>query len=305
MKVALIGYGNVARALLRLLEEKGSAHPFEISGIRRRGPHDTSLREFLIDSRAEAMVELSTLNPETGEPASSHIREALSLGLHVVTANKGPIAHAWHELSGDAARRGLRLLFESTVMDGAPVFNQIRHNMPRVQVLGFTGVLNSTSKLVIEAMERGASFEEGIEQAKALGVAEENHEYDTQGWDSAAKTAALANVLLDARTTPAAVDRCGIHDFTGNRVRDLAREGKTVRIVSRGSRAGQAVHVSARAEILPKTDVLAAVAGTSNIILFHTDRMGTFGTVSISPGVDQTAYGIYVDLMELIRYPSL
>ena len=39
--------------------------------------------------------------------------------------------------------------------------------------------------------------------------------------------------------------------------------------------------------------------GTSNLILFHTDLMGTFGTVSIEPGVEQTAYGVFSDLVSL------
>jgi len=35
------------------------------------------------------------------------------------------------------------------------------------------------------------------------------------------------------------------------------------------------------------------------VILFHTDLMGTFGTVSIEPGVEQTAYGVFSDLVDV------
>ena len=55
-----------------------------------------------------------------------------------------------------------------------------------------------------------------------------------------------------------------------------------------------------RAEELPRTDPLACVSGTSNVLLFHTDKMGTWGTISIDPGVEQTAYGVYIDLVDLI-----
>ena len=68
--------------------------------------------------------------------------------------------------------------------------------------LGFTGVLNSTSKVVIETMERGGSFEDGLAEARRMGITEGDGAYDVEGWDSAAKTAALANVLMDAGTTP-------------------------------------------------------------------------------------------------------
>ena len=246
------------------------------------------------------MVELTTLNPKSGEPAISHIRGAFARNMHVVTANKGPIAFAYEELREEAERRGLKFRFESTVMDGAPVFNQVRNNLPGVRIDGFTGVLNSTTKLVIEAMEKGLSFEDGLAAARALGVAEADASYDIDGWDSAAKTAALANVLLGARTTPERVERSGIAGVTPAKIAEINGAGKTVRLVSRGSRTESGVALSVRPEEIDRFDMLASIQGTSNLILLHTREMGTVGTVSISPRVEQTAYGVYIDLMDLI-----
>ena len=56
-----------------------------------------------------------------------------------------------------------------------------------------------------------------------------------------------------------------------------------------------------RAEVLPQDDLLAAVHGTSNLLLLHTDLMGTVGTVSIAPGVEQTAYGVFSDLVDIAK----
>ena len=87
-------------------------------------------------------------------------------------------------------------------------------------------------------MERGGTFDEGLAAARAMGITEADGAYDVEGWDSAAKAAALANVLMDARTTPQAVNVRGITRLTPERVREIAREGKTVRLVSRGKRSG-------------------------------------------------------------------
>ncbi|HXM41226.1 MAG TPA: hypothetical protein VN924_08235, partial [Bryobacteraceae bacterium] len=185
-----------------------------------------------------------------------------------------------------------------------PVFNLVRNNLPGVTVLGFTGALNSTSKLVIETMERGGSFEGGLALARSLGVTEADASFDVQGWDSAAKTAALANVLMDARTTPQAVSTRGIMRLTPERIADLARAGKTVRLISRARRGAGGITLRVRAEVLDKADVLACVGGTSNVLLLHTDLMGTIGTVSIAPGVEQTAYGVFGDLVDAARGSS-
>jgi len=132
-------------------------------------------------------------------------------------------------------------------------------------------------------------------------VAEADASFDVEGWDSAAKTAALANVLMDARTTPQQISTRGITRLTPERVADLARAGKTVRLISRARRNTGGIKLRVRAEVLDKTDILASVPGTSNLLLLHTDLMGTIGTVSISPGVEQTAYGVFADLVDVAR----
>lgn len=312
MRVALIGYGNVGRAFTRLIEAKRSVFPFRIAAIHTArhgtsykppdfGPAAASIEEFLDRSAPEIAVEITTLNPFTGEPAISHIRAAFARGVHVVTANKGPIAHAYRALCEEAARAGVQFRFESTVMDGAPVFNMVRNDLPGVEILGFAGALNSTSKLVIAALRQGMTFEDGVAEAQRLGVAEADATFDTDGWDSAAKGAALANVLMDARITPLDVDRKGIGRLTPQRLRELADKRKTVVLATRARRTPAGVKVRVRAEVLEENDVLATVQGTSNIILFHTDLMGTVGTVSIEPKVEQTAYGLFSDLVDIAR----
>jgi homoserine dehydrogenase len=318
LKLALIGYGNVGRALSRLLQQKRPEFPFTVTGIHTLrhgtavnpdglpaepafGPRMDSIEEFLNASKAQVAVELTTLEPSTGQPAISHIQAAFARGMHVVTANKGPIAHAYATLRDEAASSGLGFRFESAVMDGAPVFNLWRHTMPGVKVLGFVGVLNSTTKIVIETMEQGGSFEFGVATARQMGITEADGTFDVEGWDSAAKTAALANVLMDAGTTPQQVSTRGITRLTPKRLHEISRQGKTVRLVSRGRRTPSGVSLRVRAEVLNRDDILACTPGTSNLLLFHTDLMGTFGTISIEPAVDQTAYGVFSDLVNLTK----
>lgn len=318
MRLALIGFGNVGRAFARLLESKRSSYPFRIVAVHTArhgtaysdrglsaqpefGPAAASVDEFLERARPEVAIELTTLNPADGEPAVSHIRAAFGRGAHVVTANKGPIAHAYATLCAEARLAGVEFRFESTCMDGAPVFNLVRNNLPGVRILGFTGVLNSTSKVAIAAMRRGLTMEEGIEEARRLGIAEADASYDIDGWDSAAKTAALANVLMDARVTPHDVDRKGIGRLTPEKVMAAAGMRKTVCLVSRAKLTTAGIKLRVRAEVLEDTDVLASMHGTSNLLLLHTDLMGTVGTVSISPGVEQTAYGVFSDVVDIAR----
>jgi homoserine dehydrogenase len=318
LRLALIGYGNVGQAFARLLERKRAVYPFRIVAIhtQRRGsaydlgglpvepafgPRAASVDEFLDRAQAEVMVEVTTLEPATGEPAIGHIRSAFARGLHVITANKGPIAHAYRALFAEARQCGVEFRYESTCMDGAPVFNMVRNNLPGVKILGFTGVLNSTSKVAVAAMREGLSMDEGIERARSMGITEADASFDIDGWDSAAKTAALANVLMDGGVTPSDVDRRGIGRLTVDKVLELKARRRTVCLVSRARLTPRGLRMRVRGEVLEETDLLASIQGTSNLLLLHTDLMGTVGTVSIEPGVEQTAYGVFSDLVDVAR----
>ncbi len=308
----------MARALARLLAQQRSVYPFRIvaahtlrhgsaydlHGLPEEpafGPAAANAEEFLDRARAEILVELTTMNPENGEPAASHIRAAFARGMHVVTANKGPIACCYADLAAEALRAGVEFRFESAVMDGAPVFNLVRNCLPGARILGFAGVLNSTTQVILEAMRHGMTPDEGIEEARRLGVTEADPWFDIDGWDSACKAAALANVLMDARLTPAAVNRRGIGRLTPARVAETEREGKRIALVARGKRTAAGVTLRVRAEVLDAGDMLAQMRGTSNVLLLHTDRMGDLGVFSLHPGVDQTAYGVFADLVDVAR----
>ncbi|MBL8236859.1 MAG: hypothetical protein JNM66_05540 [Bryobacterales bacterium] len=314
MRVALIGYGSVARAFVSLIKEHERQFPFRIVGAHTAshgtaygaplafGPAAASVEEFLDKAQAEVMVELSSLQPETGEPALTHIRQAFGRGMHVVTANKGPIAHAYSALRTEAAARGVEFRFESTVMDGAPVFNMARNCLPGVRILGFSGALNSTTKVILRAMEQGRGFAEGVAEAQELGIAETDPAYDIDGWDSAVKAAALANVFMDAHVKPQDVERTGIAALTAADITAARDANEIYVLISRAERAENGgVKMRVGPERLSRANPLATVQGTSNLLLLHTDLMGTVGTISIEPGVAQTAYGVLSDLVDITR----
>lgn len=310
MNLALIGCGNVGRAFVELLEKHRRQFPFRITGIQTRRSTQIAgqtvarieeIGEFLERSQAEIAIEITPLNPLDGQPAISHIRAAFARGIHVVTANKGPVAFAYRDLQNEATRAGVMFRHESTVMDGAPVFNLHRELLTGVKVHGFEGALNSTSKIAIEAMRAGQTLEEGIAEAQRAGIAEADASFDIDGWDSAAKAAALANVLFDARTTPLAVDRKGIRQLTPAKLADLKAKGKTVVLMSRGKITADGVKLRVRAEVLDETDTMATVRGSSNLLLLHTDLMGTLGVLELNPTVAQVAYGLLADVSDIAR----
>jgi len=268
---------------------------------RARDAADVIARAAAASTSPVVMIETTVLDIERGEPAASHIRAAIAAGLHVVTANKGPIACAYRDLRDAARARGVQFLFEGTVLDGIPVFNLVRETLPAVRVTGFRGVVNTTANYALEAMERGQELDEAIAEMQRAGIAEADASLDVDGWDAAAKAAALVNVLMDGTITPAEVDRAGLGSLTGHDVRGALQRGQRYKLVSAAWIEGGVIRARAAPEALDRRDPLAALRGLDNAIVFRTDLLGDVIVTECDGSLTETAYALLSDLVTVRR----
>ena len=264
-----------------------------------RGPAVGSTRGFIRSVPADVLIEVTPLDPRRGEPATSHVRAALRRGLHVITANKGPVAFARRELRELARRRGRHFRHEGAVMDGTPVFNLLEHCLPAVSVSAFRGTLNSTTTLVLARMEEGLSARAAIREAQAMGIAEADPSFDLDGWDAAVKLCAIANTLWDAGLVPARLKRTGIGGVSRRDVIGATRAGARLRLVARAERRRGRVVASVGPERVPLGDPLAGGAQDAALV-FTTDLAGEIGVLERGGTVDQTAYALLSDLAFIV-----
>lgn len=342
LSLALIGFGNVSRRFVRLLDEVADRLEFtwrivaistrhhgsviDLDGVdvsraiatveasqsldrldlapRERSGIDVirQVCDALADDAAEGRlvcVETTVLDIDRGEPAVSHVRAALEGQAHVVTANKGPVAFAYHELEALAESVDRIFFFEGAVMDGIPVFNLVRETMPAVSVEGFRGVINTTCNFILSELERGKEFDQALAEMQARGIAEANPSLDVEGWDAAAKTAALVNVLMGSAITPHHVRRTGITEVTGTDVREAIGRGRRIRLVASASRQGGKVKAQVEPEVVDRNDPLYALEDLDNALYLNTDLLGQVGIVQRSGGLTQTAYALLSDLARI------
>jgi homoserine dehydrogenase len=267
---------------------------------RRQSPRDEvvfSIRE----CPADVVIELTPLDPYSGQPALDHIRTALAAGRSVVTANKGPIAYAYRELRALAAAKGVALRFESTVMDGTPLFGMVESCLPATEVLGCRGALNSTSNYVLSRMAAGEALEQALGGAQRLGIAEADPSYDLDGWDASVKAAVLANVLMDADLRPEDVRREGLGAEAMRQAHAALVPGQTLKQVVEATRENGVIVVRVRLAALPPAAVFAQLSGMETGLLLRTDTMGDLTFVEGEGGPEQTALGVLADLVAIAR----
>ncbi len=341
MKLLFIGFGNVAREMARIFSERASYPNLQLAptvvGIftARHGgienPNGINLAAVLKNLKEngrltrdgiglsaltpleaartldyDVLVELSSLSiKDRGEPAISHIRAALERGKSVASANKGPVSFAYSDLMELARKNNAHYLFESAVMDGAPLFNLAQRCMKGASIKGFSGVLNGTTNFILSFMENGGTFAEGVRKAQEEGIAEADPTMDTDGWDPAAKTAAIVNVLMGGSITPLDVEREGIADITPEMAQDAVKRGKRLKLICRGELRDGTVKASVKVEEVERSDIFSMISHFGAAVRLESDLLNANTIVQEDPKLLDTAFGVIEDIITISQKTSL
>jgi homoserine dehydrogenase len=336
-KLAFLGFGNVGRALAELLLRKETELKerydisFIVTGIAtgRHGslvhPNGIDLTsaldlvktgrslnlitrtlindnfDFIRKSGADVLFENTPVNHTNGQPAINHVKTALEAGMHVFTANKGTVVHGYRELRALAQAKGRKFYFESTVMDGAPIFSLFREAIPAANLKSFKGILNSTTNIMLTRMENGESFDDAVRYCQAVGIAETDPSADVDGWDAAIKVAALATVLMDAPLKPQQVERKGIRQITPELIAAAKASGKRYKLVCSAERDGETVRGKVGPELVSITSPLFGIEGSTSIVEFQSDVLGDLSIIEKDPGPQTTAYGLLADFINAVK----
>jgi homoserine dehydrogenase len=336
--VCLVGFGNVGKALVRLLEKKQpvliSQFGFStvVTGIAT-GSHGMAIDAggidihkaiqlvesgkslssiskqitpannlaFIRECPAEVLFENTPVNHHTGQPAADHLKTALDAGMYAITANKGPVVHAYRELTALAQKKERRFLFESAVMDGAPIFSLFRGPLPAVELKGFHGILNSCTNLLLELMEQGKTFEEAVAYGQSVGITETDPSADIDGWDAAIKVCALSTVLMGVPLTPDEVERTGIRGITAQMIADALKNSERWKLVCSAQRRGNSIVAKVSPQRVAATSPLYNINGTSSFVQFEMDTLPGLGILESNPGPETTAYGLLADMINAVR----
>ncbi len=335
-KIALIGFGVVGQSFARVLCQKQKelkqrygldAHVVAISGRSKGSVLDKEgidleklLKTFdetgtvesyptgrkgldsiqtIKESGADVVVETTNTNLETGMPGLSHVREALGLGMHVITSNKGPPALAYGELDDIAEEKRVKFMIESTVMAGTPAVNTGKKSLAGNKVHGFKGIINGTTNYILTKMEQGGAYADILKEAQDLGYAEADPAGDVEGWDAVGKVVILANTVMGADLKPGDVEREGITGITPAMIRDAKQASERIKLIAQAYIEDGVVRAKVSPERVHITDPLANVNGTMNALTYMTDGLLDVTVIGRGAGGVETAHGLLSDLLSI------
>jgi len=309
LDVALVGVANARSGLI--YHEAGLDIPTLLDLVAKRKSlteypnvkHWRNVLEGIRAIEADMLAEVTPTNLHDGEPGMSHIRAALVKGMHVITANKGPVALAAYELLMLAQQNGVQLRMEATVMAGTPVISTVCQGMAGARVRSLRGILNGTSNYILSLMASGRDYAEMLAEAQSLGYAEADPAADVEGYDAVAKILILASLVFGHTLKPNQVLRRGITSISQEQMHAALHEGKRIKLIAslQPIEDLEEIPLEARVEpvALPDHDPLARVDGVMNGITFQTDTLSEVTIIGPGAGKLQTGQGLLADLIAI------
>ncbi|KAB8142583.1 homoserine dehydrogenase [Chloroflexia bacterium SDU3-3] len=272
----------------------------DYSGLPDRQPWSPA--ELIANAEADVLAEASPTDFATAEPATGYMRAALGRGMHVVTANKGPVALHGPALRQEAAARGLSFGYEGTVMAGTPSLRLGWSALAGCELREVRGIVNGTTNYILTQMEGGLPYAEALAEAQRLGYAETDPTGDVEGYDAAGKAAILATMLMGGSVLPDQVWRTGITGITPADIAAAAQAGERWKLIARVARAADgSLSASVEPMRVPMSHPLAHVSGATNALTYTTDLLGDVTLIGPGAGGTATGFALLSDILAIPR----
>jgi homoserine dehydrogenase len=254
---------------------------------------------------ADILVEATPTNLTSGEPGLQHIRAALQRGMHIVTANKGPLVLHYGDLQRLAQSHQARLFMSAATAAALPTLDVGQICLAGSQILAIEGILNGTTNFILTKMqEEGYAYADALQEAQARGIAETDPTLDVEGFDTANKLILLSNALLGTAYRPPDVARRGITHITPHMVAETRHSGKVLKLIGRAAISHGIVRLSVAPEELLLDHPLAAVRGAEKAVTYETDTMGRVTIMGGQSSPLGAAAAMLKDIINLCRATS-
>ncbi|HEV2075189.1 MAG TPA: homoserine dehydrogenase [Thermoleophilaceae bacterium] len=304
-RIGLLGHGTVGAAFAALLSDRAAEVELatgmrpEVSGVltRSRGNLDE------VVAGADLVVEVMG----GADPAREYVLRAIAAGRHLVTANKALLSQHGEEVYDAARRHGVQLRFEAAVGGVVPVIRVIQETLAAAHVDRVHGIVNGTTNYNLTEMTRtGASYEDALRAAQALGYAEADPSDDVSGRDAAAKMAILARLAFGAAVRLEDVSYEGIESLTGHDIAYARELGLSLKLVGTAEQVDGGVSVRVHPTFLFGAHPLATVDGSFNAVTIESPAITEITLSGPGAGGSQTASAVLGDVVSaMIPPPTL
>src|SRR3989338_352738 len=316
INVGLFGLGTVGGSVFQILKDhehfiaEKICYPIQITKICELDPKKkqqyelassiltNKISDILDDPEISIVVELIGDKPI----AKEIMLKALSLGKHVVTANKAILAHHGLELYSEAFKHEVDIYFEAAVAGSIPILRTLREGFVSDKIISVQGIINGTSNYILTKMAKEkADFKVALADAKKNGYAEADPTSDIEGIDAACKLSILATMAYGVFIPYDKIYRQGISEITPFDIEMAQKFGFSLKLLAISRKTNQEIDVRVHPTMIPATHLLAHVYGVLNAVMIEGEYMGPSVMMGKGAGGKPTATAVASDIIEIAR----
>ena len=314
--IGLLGLGTVGSGVARVLRDKASslAEQAGASVVLKKvlerditkprtlklEPHMLAnhIEEVIVDPKVDIVIEVIG-----GEhPAFEYIKQAITNGKHVVTANKEVIAKYGYELLSLAQKHNVDLRYEASVGSGIPLISPFQQDLAANDISAIYAILNGTTNYILTQMsQEGLDFSLALKQAQELGYAEANPANDIEGIDAAYKLAILSSLAFHTVVKPQDIYCEGISRLQVSDFRYAKEFGYAIKLLAIAKRVDEAIELRVHPVFIPEDSQLAKVNGVYNAIQVEGDLAGKLVFYGQGAGALPASSAIIADVLTIAR----
>jgi homoserine dehydrogenase len=316
INVGLMGLGVVGGGVAAALLDQSQAisqkigQPVNLKKVLVRDPNKsrdpiipnglitTNPEEILADTSIQVVVEV------IGgiQPAAQYLKDALSAGKHVVTANKEVIGKHGPELLELAQQNRVNLLFEASVGGGIPIVGCLMNELLANDVHSIRSIINGTTNYILTRMAYDRTdFQQALEEAQERGYAEADPTNDVEGFDAVYKLSILASLAFLRRVQPEDVYRQGISRLQAQDFRYAQELGYSIKSLAVATLENNDIQARVYPALIPLDHMLAKVEGVYNAVEVEGSLCGKVLFHGRGAGRGPTTSAVVGDLIEVVR----
>lgn len=320
VKVGLLGFGTVGTGVVRIVEghqedlQRQTGAPIEVAKIlvknldKARSIHvdneklTTDARSIIEDPEIDVVVEVMG----GIEPTKTYIMDALKNGKHIVTANKDLMALHGADILALAQEKGCDVFYEASVAGGIPIIRTLVEGFASERITKIMGIVNGTTNYILTKMSKeGASYDDVLKEAQALGYAESDPTSDVEGLDAARKMTILSTLGFSVNVALEDVSVKGISQVTKEEIAYGRKIGYEIKLLGIAERHNEHISISVQPTMVKMSHPLASVNGVFNAVYVHGEAVGE--TMFYGPGAGElpTATSVVADLVAVSRNMGL
>lgn len=308
IKIGLIGLGTVGSGVYKSLAQFDNIEIKKIAVRNINKPRTVEVpTEILTDNPYDVVnhPEIDVVVELMGgvNPAWDYIKTALENGKHIVTANKELLAKKGEELFNLSEKHNRVVLYEAAIAGGIPIIMPVKTILAGNKINKIQAILNGTTNYILTKMDAdGASYEDVLKEAQALGYAETDPTGDVEGFDAAYKITTLATISFNSRIKFENVYREGIAKIRKEDMQRANELGYKIKLIASATiDENNNADVRVHPMLVPKSHMLAHINYVTNAVAISGHPIGNIVLSGPGAGEFPTASSVIGDILAIAR----